>query len=334
MELRHLRYFHAVAETLSFSRAAERLHIAQPPLSRQIRQLEELLGVELIDRESRPIALTVAGKFYYEQTLQVMSRLREIEEGTRRLVRKQKIWFGIGFVPSVMCGLLPDLIREFRSAEPEVETGFTELLSIEQASALKLGRIDVGFGRLPIDDPDIECVTLLREPLLAALPSKHPLVVRATVSLEALADEALVVYPARPRPGYADQVLDLFVRRGLRPASVSEANEIQTALGLVAAGIGVALVPASACQGRRGSVVFRSVEDEDTVSPVIMNYRRGDEGLVLARFRAMAEALLPQAVKGLACPAGSADIGLNGIDILGAGVADALRRPEAVHGRQ
>jgi len=295
MELRHLRYFHAVAETLSFSRAAEQLHIAQPPLSRQIRQLEAMLGVELIDRESRPIALTVAGRFFYEQTYQVLSRLREIEDGARRLARRQTIWFGIGFVPSVMCGLLPELIRQFRLAEPGVETGFTELMSVEQAAALKLGRIDVGFGRLPIDDPDIECVTLLREPLYAALPDAHPLAGRDTVDMEALAAEPLVVYPARPRPGYADQVLDLFARRGLRPAHVSEANELQTALGLVAAGIGVALVPASACQGRAGSVAFRGVTDAGVASPVIMNVRRGDDGPMLARFRALAQALLPAA---------------------------------------
>ncbi|WP_370662816.1 LysR family transcriptional regulator [Massilia putida] len=300
LELRHLRYFHAVAETLSFSRAAELLHIAQPPLSRQIRQLEDMLGVELIDRESRPIALTAAGKFYYEQTYQVLSRLCEIEDGARRLARRQKVWFGIGFVPSVMCGLLPELIRQFRLAECNVETGFTELMSVEQAAALKLGRIDVGFGRLPIDDPDIECVTLLREPLFAAMPAGHPLAGHAAVDLGALAREALLVYPARPRPGYADQVLDLFARRGLRPSAVSEANEIQTALGLVAAGIGVALVPASACQGRAGSVAFRKVVDDDVVSPVIMNFRRGDDGPVLARFRALAQASIPLAADELA----------------------------------
>ena len=296
IELRHLKYFHAVAETLSFSRAAERLHIAQPPLSRQIRQLEDLLGVELIDRESRPIALTVAGKFYYEQTWQVLSRLREIEDGARRLVRHQRVWLGIGFVPSVMCGLLPEVIRCFRAAEPEVETGFTELLTMEQAAALKLGRIDVGFGRLPIDDPDIECVTLLREPLLAALPAWHPLASKMAIALAELARQALVVYPARPRPGYADQVLELFARHGAAPASVREANEMQTALGLVAAGIGVALVPASVGQGRRDSVVFRPVLEADAVSPVIMNVRRGDTGAVLARFRAMAAAMLPLAI--------------------------------------
>ena len=296
MELRHLKYFHAVAETQSFRRAAERLHLAQPPLSRQVRQLEEMLGVELLDREARPVALTVAGKFFYEQTCQVLSRLREIEEGTRRLARNQKTWFGVGFVPSVMCGLLPDLVRQFRAAEPDVETGFTELMTMEQTAALKLGRIDVGFGRLPIDDPDIECVTLLREPLLAALPCLHRHADAAQVDLDDLAADPLVVYPARPRPGYADQVLDLFARRGVRPASVREANEMQTALGLVAAGIGVALVPASACQGGRAGVVFRRVAADDAVSPVIMNTRRGDAGGVLARFRSMAQALLPRAI--------------------------------------
>lgn len=294
MELRHLKYFHAVAETLSFSRAAERLHIAQPPLSRQIRQLEDMLDVELIDRESRPIALTVAGKFFYEQTLQVMSRLREIEDGTRKRARDQRVWFGIGFVPSVMCGLLPELIRQFRLAEPQVETGFTELVTMEQAAALKLGRIDVGFGRLPIDDPDIACVTLLREPLLAALPAGHRLAGHEVVDLRELAPGGLVVYPARPRPGYADQVLALFARRGLHPASVHEANEMQTALGLVAAGIGCALVPASASQGSRAGIAFRRLAQAEATSPVIMNVRRGDAAPVLARFRAMAAELLPQ----------------------------------------
>lgn len=295
MELRHLRYFQVVAETLSFSRAAECLHIAQPPLSRQIRQLEEMLGAQLIDRESRPIALTVAGRFFYEQTCQVMARLREIEEGTRRIARTEREWFGIGFVPSVMCGLLPELIRQFRLAEPGVETGFTELMTAEQAAALKLGRIDVGFGRLQIDDPDIACVTLLREPLLAALPAAHRLAGQDAVTLAELADDTLVVYPARPRPGFADQVLGLFARQGMRPCAISEANEMQTALGLVAAGIGIALVPASASQGRAG-IAFCRVDALDAVSPVIMNFRRQDAGRVLARFREMAAALLPVAV--------------------------------------
>lgn len=292
MELRHLRYFHAVAETLSFSRAAELLHIAQPPLSRQIRQLEDTLQLELIDRESRPIALTVAGKFFYEQTLQVVSRLREIEDGARRLARGQRQWFGVGFVPSVMCGPLPELIRQFRLAEPEVETGFTELMTMEQAAALKLGRIDVGFGRLPIDDPAICCVTLMHEPLLAALPTGHPLQDLAALRLSDLVRETLILYPARPRPGYADQVLDLFARHGLRARAQREANEMQTALGLVAAGIGVALVPASARRSSDNGLRYLPLSEPDAASPIIMNFRSGDAAPLLARFRAMAQRVL------------------------------------------
>jgi DNA-binding transcriptional LysR family regulator len=305
MELRHLRYFHAVAGTRSFSRAAELLHIAQPPLSRQIRQLEDYLQVELFDRDSRPIALTAAGKFFHEQTLHVVSRLREIEEGTRRLARGQRAWLGIGFVPSVMCGPLPDLIRQFRVAEPEVETGFTELMTVEQAAALKLGRIDVGFGRLAIDDPEISCVTLLREPLLAAVPAGHRLLERSALRLAELAHQPLILYPARPRPGYADQVLELFARQGLQPSAVREANEMQTALGLVAAGIGVTLVPASAQQARGDGVVYLPLSEPDAASPIIMNFRTGDPSPVLARFRAMAEQhLLAAVIPGTAAAGG------------------------------
>lgn len=161
MELRHLKYFNAVASTLSFSRAAELLHIAQPPLSRQIRQLEDLLGAELIDRASRPIALTMAGKFFYEQTLQVLARLEQIEEGTRLIAKGQQHWFNIGFVPSALYGLLPEMIKRFRTELPDIEIGFSEIVTMEQIEALKSGRIDVGFGRLPITDPDIVCETIV-----------------------------------------------------------------------------------------------------------------------------------------------------------------------------
>ncbi len=292
MELRHLRYFHAVASNLSFSRAAQLLHIAQPPLSRQIRQLESMLGTELFDRDSRPIALTMAGKFFYEQTLQVMSRLAEIEEGARRIARGRQDWFSIGFVPSTLYGLLPELIRRFRQAAPGIEVGVSEFITMEQAGALKLGRIDVGFGRLQLNDPAIASVTLFNEPLLAALPMGHPLLAQASIGLADLAQAGLIVYPARPRPSYADQVLAILAERGLRPAVVKEANEMQTALGLVAAGIGVALVPASVQGLQRTDVAYRSLAEDGVVSPVIMHFRMGDTSPLLRQFRAMAAELL------------------------------------------
>ncbi|OYO29759.1 LysR family transcriptional regulator [Janthinobacterium sp. PC23-8] len=293
MEMRQLKYFHAVAQSLSFSRAADMLHVAQPALSRQIRQLEEILQIQLFDRESRPIALTAAGRFFHEQTLQVAARLAEIEEGARRIAEAQRPWFGIGFVPSVMYGVLPNLIRQFRLDMPDIESGFIELMTMEQATALKLGRIDIGFGRLPIHDPAISCVTLVREPLLAALPAGHRLTQRPTVDLPDLAREPLIVYPARPRPSYADQVLELFSARHLQPAQVREANEMQTALGLVAAGVGVALVPASVQGAPRNGVLLRPLSEPELVSPVIMNFRTDDRSPILARFREMATHMLP-----------------------------------------
>lgn len=301
MELRHLRYFHAVARTLSFSRAAELLHMAQPPLSRQIQQLEAQLGAALIERGSRPITLTPAGKFFYEQTLQLMSRLGEIEEGARRIARGRQDWFCIGFVPSTLYGLLPELIRRFRLAAPNIEVGVAEFMTIEQAGALKLGRIDVGFGRFAINDPAIASITLFEEAMTVALPAGHRLLALPAIGLVELAKEDLILYPARPRPSYADQVLDIFRERGLRPNIVKEANEMQTALGLVAAGIGVALVPASVQGLQRTDVGYRPLSDQGVCSPVIMHFRAGDESPFLSRFKEMAAQLLQQAGQGENC---------------------------------
>lgn len=288
IELRQLRYFEAVATALSFSRAAERLHMAQPPLSRQIQQLEQALGAQLIDRSARPLQLTPAGRFFLEQTVQILARLKESTEATRRIAEGRRTVFGIGFVPSALYGLLPELIRQFRQLHTEVEVQLSELITVQQAEALKSGRIDVGFGRLVLDDPDIESVTLLEEPIVAALPARHPLLRRKLLPLQLLAQEPLLLYPARPRPSYADHVLQLFKGRGLTPRVAMEANELQTALGLVAAGVGIALVPASVRHLHRSEVHYRPLADSTAVSPVIMNARAGDGDALLGRLRQLA----------------------------------------------
>jgi DNA-binding transcriptional LysR family regulator len=289
IELRHLRYFEAVATEMNFSRAAERLHIAQPPLSRQIRQLEEELGAELIDRKARPMQLTPAGRFFLEQTVQLLARLKETGEATRRIAQGQRTWFGIGFVPSTLYGLLPELIRGFRARHPEVEVTLSELTTVQQADALKAGRIDVGFGRLALGDPEIETETVLEEPVVAALPARHALLRHERLDLPLLADEPLVLYPARPRPSYADQVLQMFRGHGLVPRVAMEANELQTAIGLVAAGLGVALVPESVRRLHRDDVEYRPLAEAGVVSPVIMNFRAGDRSALLARFRELVD---------------------------------------------
>jgi LysR family transcriptional regulator, benzoate and cis,cis-muconate-responsive activator of ben and cat genes len=275
LELRQLRYFIAVARERNFTRAAERLNIAQPPLSRQIQQLEYELGVRLIERGSRPVRMTEAGKLFYDQAVQVLERVEEMMAATRRLSASAHARLGIGFVSSTLYGYLPEVIRRYRAARPEVEITLHEMTSLEQIVALKEGRIDVGFGRIPHDDPTVERVLMRNERLLAALPASAPLPDRP-LRLEELEDRPLIVYPKSPRPSYADQVLALFRERGVHPPAVLEVRELQTALGLVAAESGVCLVPASVGRLRRDNVVYRPLDEACGVSPIIMSTRRDD----------------------------------------------------------
>lgn len=282
MQLRHLRYFQAVAEEGSFTRAAARLHMAQPPLSRQIRQFEEELGVLLFERTTRALRLTEAGRFLLEQSRLLTARLDEVLEGTRRLGQTQRRWFGIGFVPSTLYGFVPELIRQLRSADPQVEVGLTEMNTLPQLEALKAGRIDLGIGRILLDDPAIERRVLLTEPLMAAVPLHHPLAGQGAVSVARLAEERFVLYPARPRPNFADHVLGLFRAAGHSLQVVQEANELQTAIGLVAAGLGVSVVPASVQRLQRQDVAHVRIEGDGFVSPVIVSYRKDDGSEFLA----------------------------------------------------
>ncbi len=283
MELRHLRYFVAVARERNFTRAAKSLHIAQPPLSRQVQQLEDELGMLLIERGSRPLRLSEAGRLFYEQAVQVLERIDEMRAIVGRLQEANRDRFSIGFVASTLYGKLPEVIRFYRAARPGVEITLLELTSVEQIAALKDGRIDVGFGRIQLDDPAVERQLLRNEKLIAAVPTSHALLAgKVALRLNDLAAEPLIVYPKAPRPSYADQVLALFRDRGLKPPAVYEVRELQTALGLVAAEAGVCLVPASVERLRRDDVTYRKLDQEAAVSPIIMSSRKGDRSPEIA----------------------------------------------------
>ncbi|MBD9678704.1 LysR family transcriptional regulator [Pseudomonas sp. PDM18] len=290
MELRHLRYFREVAGTLNFTRAAERLHIAQPPLSRQIQQLEELLGVALLER-GRPLRLTDAGRYFHEQTSTLLAQLESICESTRRIGHGERQWFGIGFAPSTLYDGLPGLIRELRG-DAGLELGLQEMTTVQQVEALKSGRIDIGFGRIRIDDPAIVQQVLREEPMVAVLPAGHRLL-GPPLSLAQLAGEDFVLYPANPRPSYADHVLALFATHGLSVRVTQWTNELQTAIGLVAAGLGVALVPASVQQQHRADIGYATLTDAEAVSPIILSQRRGDVSAPLQRCLQLIGANLP-----------------------------------------
>lgn len=270
MELRHIRYFQAVAETLNFTRAAERLNIAQPPLSRQIQQLEEHLGTALLER-SRPLQMTEAGRFFYEQSVTLLKQLEQVCENTRRIGEGQRQWFGIGFAPSTLYAVLPELIRELRR-DADLELGLQEMTTLQQIEALKSGRIDIGFGRIHFDDAAIHQEVLREDPLVAVLPIGHHLLGQP-ITLEHLSKERFVLYPANPRPSYADHVLALFANNGMSIQVSQWANELQTALGLVAAGLGIALVPASVQQQHRADLTYARLEESEAVSPIILSRR-------------------------------------------------------------
>lgn len=277
MELRHLRYFVAVAEEKNFTRAAQRLNIAQPPLSRQIQQLEETLGVQLLERNSRPLKLTETGKFFYSHASQLLAQTSELESMTRRVGNIERS-LSVGFVGSTLYGLLPKIIRRFRDENPTVELSLHEMSTMDQLRALKDGRIDVGFGRIRNEDANIRRVVLREEKLIAALPLGHPLsMAKPVIALRDLLNETLIIFPKAPRPSYADQVLAAFDERGLKPRRIYEVRELQIALGLVAAGEGVSVVPSSVYGLKRDDVSYMELDDPTLVSPIIMSTRALDE---------------------------------------------------------
>lgn len=277
MELRQLRYFVVVAQTRNVSRAAEQLHIAQPPLSRQIQNLEAELGVKLLDRSARPLQLTEAGRFFYEQALQILGRLAQLKDQTQEIGATGRTRFVIGCVASTLYGGTPDLVRRMRARWPNLQIEILEMMSSEQITALKEGRIDLGFGRVRLTDPAIERVRLREEALVLAIPVEHPLASKpGPLKWSVLSEETLILYPSQPRPSFADEVLSLLADARVTPATTREVRELQTAMGLVASGIGVAVVPASAQRLRSSDVAFRPINDPKAVSPIIMSYRIND----------------------------------------------------------
>ncbi|MBC8636862.1 LysR family transcriptional regulator [Caballeronia sp. EK] len=277
MELRHLRYFVAVAEERNFTRAAQRLHIAQPPLSRQIQQLEETLGVQLFERNSRPLKLTETGKFFYSHAVQLLAQTAELESMTRRVGNIERS-LSVGFVGSTLYGMLPKIIRRFRDENATVELSLHEMSTMDQIRALKDGRIDVGFGRIRHEDANIRRVILREEQMIVALPVGHQLSLgKPILSLRDLTNETLIIFPKAPRPSYADQVLAAFQDRALAPRKIYEVRELQIALGLVAAGEGISVVPSSVNGLKRDDVIYRELDDPTLTSPVIMSMRALDE---------------------------------------------------------
>jgi DNA-binding transcriptional LysR family regulator len=291
MDLRQMRYFVAVADERNVTRAAKVLHMAQPPLSRQIQRLEEELGVTLLLRNSRPLRLTDSGRFFYDQARQILSRVEQIKTATRRVGKSERTVLSVGFVASTLYSGLPTLVRQLRQRRPDVDVQLVEMMSMQQMDALKAGRIDVGFGRVRASDPSLERLVLREERLVVAFPADSAFASESgAMPLAALEGQRLIVYPKEPRPSFADQVLSLLQDKGIHPGDINEVRELQSALGLVAADDGICVVPAST-RFIRSDLRYRMIEDEHATSPIIMSYRINDRSEHIDLMKTLTRAL-------------------------------------------
>lgn len=245
--LRELECFTAVADELSFTRAAQRLHLAQPPLSRHIRALEEKLGAPLFDRSGRKVALTAAGAVFYEETRTVLPQLTRAGETTRRFVSGETERLRLGFVSAVLSPELVEVLRTFRERHPAVQLLMQDSPPAEQLAALRRGELDGGFIGLPPEarTPGIQFIPWRREPLAAFIPFGHPLAKRRQLDLRELAGEALVAVSSEAAPAFAAYLRAVCGRAGFRPRIVLESPRAQAVAVMVAAGTGIALLPAS-----------------------------------------------------------------------------------------
>jgi DNA-binding transcriptional LysR family regulator len=280
VELRQLRYFIAVAEAGNFSRAATRLHVSQPPLSTQIKSLEDELGVRLFERNNRGARLTVAGAAFLEEARVVLARLEHAKKKALSADRGDTGLLSIGFVSIADYGVLPPALKTFRASFPLVEVQLHELTTDAQIRELRAGRLDIGIGLAPVVEPDLRFERLLREELVLAAPSGHPSLKNHRVDLGTLALESFIVPPRDIAPGLYDLVISQCSSCGFAPRITQHARQMQTVVGLVANGMGVALVPPSVRNlGRRGVQYRRLRGKAPSIEVGILRLRDTDSAL-------------------------------------------------------
>ena len=290
MELRHLRYFVAVAEEGHVTRAAERLGIQQPPLSQQIKALETELEVQLFRRKPRGVELTEAGRAFLADAQAVLSQVDHAVATTRRTARGEQGRIAVGFTSSASFHpAIVRAIRRYRNAYPRVALALEEGGTAELVEALRGEQLDAAFIRTPVGDAsDIVVTPLLEEEMVAALPAGHRLAPAgpspAAVALSAFARETFILYRRRLGPGLYDAIIAACHRAGFSPHIGQEAPRMFSTLNLVAAGLGVSIIPASMQRLRLDDVVYRRLKGAPVTAPLRLVHRRGDDAPAVRRF--------------------------------------------------
>lgn len=287
MELRHLRYFVTVAEELHFTRAAERLHMAQPPLSQQIQALEAELGVALFLREKRKVMLTAAGQQFLQRAQRILADTEDAAEQARRAARGEIGELRIGFTSSLpLTPILPATLHAYRQHYPAVRLTLREMFTTDQFTALQQQEIDVGFVRFnglsPADNILVQ--ELRRDPLLVVINSNHPLAGEPSLSLAQLRDEGMVCYPRSAGTGLHSVIRQLCEAKGFEPRITQEAGEATTQVGLVAAGLGIAILPSPLNCVQLPGVRYIPLTDEGAYLAMGIATREGDSSPLVTGF--------------------------------------------------
>ncbi|MCJ2135509.1 LysR family transcriptional regulator [Methylobacterium sp. J-026] len=252
-----LRCFAAVAEELHFGRAAARLNMTQPPLSRQIQVLERILDVRLLERTSRSVRLTAAGRSFLPEAQRILRLAEAATHVTRQVAAGRAGVLKLGFTAASAYDVLPCLVSAVRRTLPDVTLALREMVSKDQIADLLAGRIDAALVRPPVTHPDLTAIRVLAEPLVVALPAAHPLAPRDRLSPGDLGGAALIGYAPNEARYFHDLTRDLLVETGIQPRIVQQLTQIHSILALVRAAVGIALVPAAAERLRFADVVFR-----------------------------------------------------------------------------
>lgn len=274
MELRHLRYFVAVAQALNFTRAAEKLHTSQPSLSSQIRDLEACVGVPLLVRDKRKVALTAAGECFLQDALVILEQAENAKVRARKTGLEDN-HFAIGFVPSAEVNLLPKVLPLFRLKQPDTHIELVSLITTEQEEKILRGELDVGLMRHPVYSPELDYLELIHEPLVVVLPVNHPLANEKAISAQQLHDVNFVGTDPAYSGALAMIVKNWFQQQKSQPNIVQVATNILVTMNLVGMGLGVTLIPGYMNNFNTGQVVFRPIIGDVPTIALLMAWKKG-----------------------------------------------------------
>jgi DNA-binding transcriptional LysR family regulator len=284
MELKHLTSFIAVAEQLSFVRAANRLYLSQPALTGQIQKLEEELGVQLLLRNRRSVKLTDAGKVFLAEARATLLRARQAADRAQKAARGEIGRLRIGFVSSAALEIVPGIVVAFRKQHPDVTLDLMNLRTVSQVKKLIGKTLDIGFLRLPLSNELLRTTIIHREPFLLVLPKGHSRSRDKQVHVADLRNERFVAYGRRWAPGFFDSVIQMCLKEGFSPNIVQETGEMYTAVALIAAGAGIAILPKSVVLAQSKNIVMKPLAGSTPVSEIAIATRAGNNSLIVRSF--------------------------------------------------